>query len=389
MQIIENEVNAALDSVRKKTDTSLATERTKTDESLLEVQTAAETQSDVSVAKQRIKSDQEQNAERKLSDEKKALSRASSDSSSLENEREIADANLEEERNANDLAQKNERAKTDAAITKERRSIKLAAEALFVLERGNTDADLLNEREHVDTEADAHKETRELMSVMSRDLKEPLNSILKLGEMLQASLVTEKVVSPQIHRLLGIIRRNSSEVEKMVADMLDLESLNEGTLSLNLSLDDMGEVLAECSEIFNVVAKAKNIEFSTNCGKKPLVSTFDRDRILQVLSNLIQHGLNRVQNNGSIEIGAAATRTHVEISVADNGKEISASEQLEMFNKFSDSTHKGKKDLHQKNLNLGLHVSKGIIEAHGGEITFESTADNGNTFLFTLPLDRI
>ena len=391
MASLMSENNRLLGQVRMQTDASLANERSKSDFSFSQAQNAAEVSADSLVKKNRLRTDSAQIDERKLHDAKKEEARSSIDDQDLESEREMADSSLEQERRASDLMQKQERANADAAITKERRRTKLAAEALFSLERSNTDADLLKEREHVDSEAEhvashlsvevnAHTNTKTLMAVMSRDLKDPLNSILKLGETLQAFFISEKVVSPQIHRLLGMIRRNSSSMERLVADMLDLESLNEGNLSLNLAEEDLAEVLSECSHIFGIVANAKNIEFTTSCDASPLMATFDRDRILQVFSNLIQYAFTHTPNNRSIAIRAVDKGSHIEVSIVDDGDGTPAKEQAGIFDKAAQVTN-----LRLQKSGLGLYVCKGIVEAHGGTILFESNPGKGSTFRFTLP----
>ncbi len=381
MENQEQEVTESLGSVRKKTDTSLANERIKTDASIAQEQDAAEKRADELVAKNRLQTDRAQTDERRQLDAKKEEARSSDEPHDLKSERDYDDSSLEQERIASDLAQKQERANSDAAIAKERRRIRLAAEALFALERDATDADLLGERDHVDSEADAHHETKAMMAVMSNNLKDPLDAISKLGETLQASLISEKIVSPQIYRLLGLIRRNSSVIERLVADLLDLESLSSGNLQLFLAQEKLNEVFDECSSIFGLVATTKNIKLTTSCSECPLVGTFDRDRILQVLSNLIQYALNHVPTNGTIAIGAIAKESQLEVSISYNGDGIPENEQAGIFDKFSQSTK-----LRGPKSGLGLHVCKGIVEAHGGTILVESNPSRGSTFRFTLPL---
>ncbi|MEO5668330.1 MAG: HAMP domain-containing sensor histidine kinase [Bdellovibrionota bacterium] len=393
MESSNNEVTGLLGTVRKKTDTSLANERTKTDISLNREQNAAEMSADSLVSENRVHADQAQNDKRRLFDAKKEEARSSPDAQDLTSEREIADSSLEQERLVSDLAQKRERATSDAAVTKERRRLKLAAEALFVLERGATDADLLGERTIIDgeielvatdltNEVDAHNETKALMTVVSRDLKDPLDMIAKLGESLHASLVSEKIVSPEIHRLLGLIRRNSSSMERLVTDLLDLERLSTGNFPLNRTDEDVADVLMECTDIFGSIAMTKNIEITTNCSEQPLMGTFDRDRILQVLSNLIQNALRHTPNKGSIAITAVRRGSQVEISVVDSGKEIPTKKQVGIVDKFS-QLHK----LGRQGSGLGLHLCKGIVEAHGGNISIESELGTGNTYCFTLPIN--
>jgi signal transduction histidine kinase len=107
----------------------------------------------------------------------------------------------------------------------------------------------------------------------------------------------------------------------------------------------------------------------------------DRGRILQVFDNLIGNAIKFTRAGGRITAGATPRDDEVVFWVADTGEGI-ASENLPLiFDRFWQATRSGR-----KGAGLGLTITKGIVEAHGGHIWVESTADSGSTFFFTIPI---
>ena len=115
-------------------------------------------------------------------------------------------------------------------------------------------------------------------------------------------------------------------------------------------------------------------------GPEPIFADVDRDRILQVLSNLIGNSLKFTPNGGTIELSARTQETQVEISVTDNGPGIPEQAQAKIFERFSQL-----KMADHRSLGLGLFIAKWIVEAHKGHIRVTSKG-KGSTFSFTLPL---
>ena len=114
---------------------------------------------------------------------------------------------------------------------------------------------------------------------------------------------------------------------------------------------------------------------------EPIVAWVDRDRILQVLSNLIGNALKFTPNGGTIALSARKQETHVEISVTDNGPGIPEQDTGQIFERFSQL-----KINDRRGLGLGLYIAKWIVEAHQGRIWVTSELGRGSTFTFTLPL---
>ena len=118
-----------------------------------------------------------------------------------------------------------------------------------------------------------------------------------------------------------------------------------------------------------------------DAGAEPLFADVDRDRILQVLSNLIGNALKFTPNGGIVKFSARKQENHVEISVADNGPGIPPQDRQLIFERFTKLRMNDR-----TGLGLGLFVAKWIVEAHKGHISVTSDVGKGSTFSFTLPL---
>ena len=113
---------------------------------------------------------------------------------------------------------------------------------------------------------------------------------------------------------------------------------------------------------------------------KPVFAMCDRDRITQVLSNLIGNAVKFTNDGGTITIRLNETESQYQISVTDTGKGIAEADLVRIFDRYAQLD---KKDA--RGIGLGLYICKTLISSHGGEINVESTIDKGSKFAFTLP----
>jgi len=339
-----NVAASGLDPVRDKTDASLETERSKTDESIVSQSSIAERDDD------RV------------------------------------------------LRAQQERRATDRALSQGRLRLRLTAEALLESERSATDADLQGERNRTDIELDlarsrdpqtasqvardaaASLSTRDdLLAIVSHDLRNPLSAISLTSEILSSLVGTDKFRVEETQHLLSIIRRNAALMERLITDLLDVERAAGGSVEICPARNGVDEILSECESLFGAAAARKNIAVGI-AGTPGLFARCDRDRILQVLSNLVGNAIKYTPHGGTVSLAAWDRKGNVEIEVADTGSGIPPESQERIFQKFSQlgvQTRQG--------LGLGLYISRWIVEAHGGKIGVRSVVGQGSTFHFTLP----
>ncbi|MDE2747131.1 MAG: ATP-binding protein [Chloroflexota bacterium] len=220
----------------------------------------------------------------------------------------------------------------------------------------------------------------EFLAMVSHELRAPLSSIKGSVTTLLASGPTRQpAVATQFHR---IIDDQADRMEALITDLLDVARIEAGALSVEPAPADVTELVDEARSYFlsGAVANALEIDLPVDL---PMVLA-DRQRIVQVLINLLSNAARHSPPTGTIRIEAVARGVQVEISVADQGEGIAAELLPRLFRKFSS---RGSRDGEaQPDSGLGLAISRGIVEAHGGRIWAASEGPGrGARFSFTLP----
>ncbi len=379
---------------REVTDESLKVERDKTDNLLEQSRSSLELKIDQSVLSNRKVADKALQDQRNQSDS--FLRRQQSAQSTPANQE--GEATLNRERAQADEVQQKERDQADHFRAKERRQKKLIAESLLQAERSIMDLDLSNERKTSDLEVEtqasqlssekaSHGLTKgdllnrdRFLAIVSHDLKNPLAAISMSAELIRTSLTEENSSPSEIIELAKMIERNSATMERLIADLLDVERISRGKLSISPSSHSLKVLFQECRDLFLPIGKAKSISIHFENNLDGLSLSFDYDRILQVMSNLIGNALKFTSKGGVIYISASKVKNEVVISVKDNGPGIDSQDQSKIFERFS-QLHSN--DL--RGLGLGLYISKWIIEAHEGRIWVSSKLGHGSQFFFQLP----
>lgn len=369
---MESTRTTSTEELREKTDRSLEKERDKTDEYLTHPLHQVEEKTREKVHLIRHAADQAKETQREALDDDKKHFRAIADTllSRLDDEL------LSEERERCDELQAAERQSVDRVRAEERAQKQLLVDALLEHERQQTDSHLLDERIHEDKELI----TREhFLSIVSHDLKNLLAAIT-----ISARLMRKNLSNGETGRLLehlGRIQQSADAMGRMISDLLDVERMAQGKLTLHLARVDLRDLLRECRELFAPLASSQAHSMRIDAGDEPLFVDIDHDRILQVLSNLIDNSLKFTPNGGAIELSARKQETFIEVSVTDNGPGISVEAQARIFERFSQLNIADR-----QGLGLGLFIAKWIVEAHKGRIWVTSVPGNGSSFSFTLPL---
>lgn len=369
---MEFEGTTSSQELREKTDKSLEEERNTTDEYLTQQFQEVEEKTWEEVRSIRDVVDHAKESQREDLDYGKERYRAIANIPLSQ----LDDQLLVEERKRFDKFQAAEREAVDHVRAEERAQKQLLVNALLEHERKQTDSNLLDERVHADIELITREQ---FLSIVSHDLKNPLAAISISARLMQKSLSRGETGSLQEH--LGRIQHSADAMSRMISDLLDVERMAKGKLTLHLAKVDLRSLLQECSDLFAPLVSNQSFSMTIDAGGEPLFVDVDHDRILQVLSNLVGNSLKFTPAGGTIELSARKQETHVEVSVTDNGPGISAEAQARIFERFSQlnvANHQG--------LGLGLFIAKWIVEAHKGLIWVASTSGNGCTFSFTLPL---
>ncbi len=224
----------------------------------------------------------------------------------------------------------------------------------------------------------------DFISTVTHELRTPLTSIRAFSEILgdNPNLETE-----QRAKFLGIITRESERLTRLINQVLDLAKIESGAAEWNPSALDMREVIEEATTALSQIYKERGIRLSTDLPDGLPVVYADRDRIFQVVLNLLSNAANFCDKPEShVRVALALENTALRIDVTDNGIGISAADQNVIFEKFrqvSDDAS-GK----PKGSGLGLAISREIVQHYKGRLWVVSALGVGSTFSFTLPLPR-
>jgi PAS domain S-box-containing protein len=221
----------------------------------------------------------------------------------------------------------------------------------------------------------------DLLSFVSHDIRGLVGTVLLSSKMLApARLQDERRMG---RRYVESIVQAAARMESLLDALRDAGMIEVGQFTIAPNPDDLGLLLGEALTTQRPKAEAKMIRFDMRISPDlPWVSC-DRERVHQVLANLIGNAIEHTPPNGDIIIEAAPLDGAVRVTVSDNGAGISAADLPRVFERY---WHKNEKGNARKGTGLGLFICKGIVEAHGGQIAVESAPGRGSTFSFTLPI---
>ena len=219
----------------------------------------------------------------------------------------------------------------------------------------------------------------DMIGIVSHDLRNPVNAVKMLtGAILETERATPLPLD--VLEYSTIIRQASEQMDSLIRDLLDVTRIEAGRLKVDVAPTNLAELLADSFGTLNQVASAKSIalRFSTDPAL-PLVSA-DRERIRQALSNLIGNSVKFSPTNSQIDVRAECRDHEVVVSVTDRGPGMTEEQLSHAFDRFWQSRRTDR-----EGAGLGLAITRGIVEAHGGKIWAESKEGAGSTFHFTLP----
>lgn len=245
--------------------------------------------------------------------------------------------------------------------------------------------DLSKEKEKVEQYSkeleDALRIKSDFTSMVSHELRTPLTAI-KEGISLVADGTTGKLNKDQ-KEFLDIAKRNVDRLTRLINDVLDLQRLEAGKLFFNLQPNDINDAINEVCDMMITLVKDRALTLELKLDRKLPPVTFDKDKIIQVLMNLINNAL-KFTEKGGITITTHRDGNVVMVSVRDTGLGIRPEDMPRLFKRFEQlDTGTERKP---GGTGLGLAISKEIIEMHGGKIWVESVFGEGTTFSFNLPI---
>jgi signal transduction histidine kinase len=218
----------------------------------------------------------------------------------------------------------------------------------------------------------------DLISEFVHEIRTPLASLTAAAYILQRPEIAEE----RRTKIIQTIEQEINRLSDMASAFLDLARLESGRVHYNFSTVEIGEIIEECSIVIKEKIEEKHQELRLVKPENPIQITADRDKLKQVLLNLLTNAHKYTPPGGKITLTSRSTFDEIFLIVSDNGRGIQAEYLPHIFEKFFrvPSTEQD-----TQGTGLGLFICKHIVDAHGGKISIDSTVGQGTTVSVRLP----
>jgi PAS domain S-box-containing protein len=231
-------------------------------------------------------------------------------------------------------------------------------------------------------EVEADRAKSEFVSTVSHELRTPMTAIKGYTDLLHAGAAGP--INTEQKRFLTTIKNNTDRLTALINDLLDISRMETGRVRFEPRPLQIGEVIAD---VVNVLAgsaeeKQQNLTYEVAAGLPDIMG--DRDRLNQVLTNLVGNAIHYTPEGGEIDVRAYLVERAVRVDVRDSGIGIAPEDMGHIFERFYRADHPLVQEA--RGTGLGLSIVKMFVEMHGGRIWVESEPDQGSTFTFILPI---
>ncbi len=221
----------------------------------------------------------------------------------------------------------------------------------------------------------------DFFSSMSHELRTPLTSIKEGISLLRDG--AGGAIPEKQKRLLVILSEESRRLIDLVNSLLDLSKMEAGMMTYTFERGNLAPLIERAATEIIPLVESRKIIFKTEIDEKLPLIKIDRERILQVLRNLIGNAVKFTPEGGRVKVAARLKNRAIEVSVSDTGPGIRKESLTTIFEKFRQASKDSDK---LKGTGLGLAIVKHVITAHGGSVWAESEQGQGSSFIFVLSI---
>jgi PAS domain S-box-containing protein len=252
-----------------------------------------------------------------------------------------------------------------------------------VTDREGRDLGRLHAFRDVTRERELDRMKDEFVSLVSHELRTPLTSIKGYVDLLidgDAGEVTEEQ-----KEFLEIVKNNSDRLVLLVNDLLDVSRIEAGRINLRVQPVDLAGCIDEVATSLRPLMEQKRQSLKVEVPADLPQVRADRDRVVQVMTNLLSNAHKYTLEGGAVTVRAQAAEDEVQVEVGDTGVGMTADERDKLFTKFFRAQNPATQNV--GGTGLGLNIVKSLVEKQGGRIWVISEPMKGSTFIFTIPAD--
>lgn len=250
----------------------------------------------------------------------------------------------------------------------------------FFRRQARLERDLYYEHQQKMQQEELHQQKIDFFTNISHEIRTPLTLIVGPVE----NLLANTPVDSTVNRQLALVKKNADRLIRLVSELLDFRKAESGNMQLSVSEGDVIAFTREVFSSFNDLARGRNINYTFSPAVEHCNSWFDPTQLEKVLFNLLSNAFKFTEDGGVITVTIPAIiNNQLSIAISNSGKGIPQERQSKLFNRFYQAgTADG-----LLGTGIGLALSKSIIQAHGGEISVESTPGS-TTFTIVLSLGK-
>ena len=242
----------------------------------------------------------------------------------------------------------------------------------------------ITEQKRLAHEKEAAIEMRDdTLQIVAHDLRNPLATIVMLASMLKRREIASEGRS---QATAEAIERASSRMNRLIGDLLDVSRMDAGHLTLERDRVSASQIITDCVEAEKPLIAAASLDLELEIVPNLPDIWADRQRLLQIVENLIGNAAKFTRPGGRITVGATLKDRDVLFWIKDTGVGIAAEDLPHLFDRFWQVRSAVRREDRHRGAGLGLFIVKGLVEAHDGRIWVESTLGKGTVVSFTIPL---
>lgn len=242
----------------------------------------------------------------------------------------------------------------------------------------------LTERRQFKEAEEAARRMNEFMAMLAHELRNPLAPIVNAVETMERLADPDRTLSP----LVGVIGRQTRHLARIVDDLIDVNRITRGTLAIERTPVDLGEVIRRSVEIARPAMAAAGHQLEIQSEEEHLTVNGDLHRLTQVLANILSNACRYTDPGGRITLSTRRLADEIVVSVSDTGRGIAPEDFDRIFDLFDQGSRFSAANA--SGLGIGLSLARRIVELHGGTISVESAGiGKGSTFHVHLPRTRV